>query len=81
MGPNFADSITPQGLVNGANTVFLLPNIPNPSLSLQLKAGGVTQSQVAEPPLLQPDYVLSGNKITFTVAPIAGTMLLAWYRF
>lgn len=80
MPPNFADSIVPQGLVNGTNTVFILPNIPNPSLSLQLKAGGVTQSQIPQGSLL-PDFQLNGAQITFTVAPQRGTILLAWYRF
>ena len=80
VGLNFADSIVPQGPVDGTNTVFYLPDAPSPGFSLRLDGGGVTQSQVPQG-TLEPDYTLSGNKITFAVAPATGTMLVAWYRF
>ena len=79
-GLNFADSIVPQGLINGINRIFYLPQVPNPPLSLELQLSGIEQSQVVESPLA-PDFQLVANRITFTVPPMVGDTLLAWYRF
>jgi hypothetical protein len=74
-GGVFADDETPSGLVNSSNTVFTLANTPSPGASLQLFENGLLQNPSGN------DYSLSGNTITFTIAPSTGSALLAWYRF
>lgn len=72
--PNFADYITPAGLVNGSNTVFTLPQAPNPALSLKLYTGYQLMKQGL-------DYTLAGSTITYTTAPPTSTVHLAFYRY
>lgn len=67
----FSDGETPAGLVNGVNTVFTLQFAPNPVASLQVFVSGA----------LVTAYTLSGKTITFTVAPIVGSTIRAWYRY
>lgn len=74
-GPNFADAETPSGTVDGFNKVFTLAHSPSPAGSLELFNNGVLQHAGGA------DYTLSGNTITFVLAPVLGATLLAWYRF
>lgn len=73
-GPSFADAITPPETVDGINTVFTLPQSPSPAASLELFDNGILQYPVLA-------YALSGNTVTFVVAPLAGHVLIAWYRY
>lgn len=61
---------TPSGLVNGANVTYTLSNIPT-STTLRLYAG---QRQT-----INQDFTLSGLTITFLIAPMPGTNLVADY--
>jgi hypothetical protein len=74
-GPNFADEEVPTGAINGSNVTFTLAFTPSPAASLILVLNGVIQHQGAG-----KDYTISGNTITFAVAPTTGDILLAWYR-
>lgn len=71
---NFADNETPSGTINGSNKIFTLANAPNPAACLELLANGVRQ-------LLNTDFTLAANTITFTTAPATGDLLRAYYRF
>lgn len=67
------DDETPTGTINGTNKAFTLASTPNPTASLKVYRGGARQ-RVTE------DYTLSGDTITFTVAPVTGEILLCDYR-
>jgi hypothetical protein len=71
----FVDMETPQGAVNGVNTVFLLSQAPAPASSLHLYRNGILQKPSV-------DYVLSGNTVTFlsVATPQPGDELAASYR-
>ena len=74
--PLFIDDQTPQGTVDGANTIFSLSSPPLPLLSLRLYKNGDLLQQ-------NTDYTLSGTTITFAstrVTPQPGDALLAFYR-
>jgi hypothetical protein len=73
--PNYADYVTPTGLVNGSNTVFTLPQAPSPAASLRLYRGW----QVLKPGGV--DFTLSGATITYTIAPAPTATHLAFYRY
>lgn len=68
----YVDDETPQGVIDGNNTVFTLRKSPATG-SLKLYRGGARQ-RVTE------DYTLSGYTITFVIAPEVGEILLADYR-
>ena len=70
----FAENETPAGLINGANTVFTLAHTPNAG-SLQLFLDGIYQTPDGE------DYDLVTNTITFINAPLAGSILRAFYKY
>jgi hypothetical protein len=70
---NFADDIVPAGAIDGVNTVYTLPNAPNPPTSLKLFNGERLSPGV--------DFTLVGNTITFVLAPSPGANLIADYRF
>jgi hypothetical protein len=74
--PNFADSETPSGSVNGSNTSFTLLYAPSPAASLQLFRNGVLMTQAA-------DYTVSANTVTFNSisVPQPGDVLTAYYRY
>ena len=72
---NFADNETPSGTINGINTVFTLAHTPSPAGSLELFYRGLNQVSGGV------DFTLVAATITFTVAPIAGSTILGWYRF
>ena len=73
--PGFVDSDSPAGVVDGANTAFVLSAVPNPAASLMVYRNGMLQ---------QPgqDFTLSGNQIQFVTAaaPQPGDTLVARYR-
>jgi len=66
------DGETPGGLINGVNTAFTLANTPNPSTSVHVYMSGLRVSPSA--------YTVSGNTVTFSVAPAIGSTLLIDYR-
>ncbi len=57
--------------MNGLNTSFTLNNVPNPG-SLQLFLNGLEQTEW---------YTLSGDTITFKVAPKATDQISAKYTY
>jgi hypothetical protein len=63
---------TPTGAMDGSNTTFTLSFTPNPPESLWLELNGIFQ----DPGI---DFTLSGNTITFTVAPKADDWMVARY--
>ena len=73
--PGFSDNETPAGLVDGANSVFLLASVPNPASSLSLYRNGVLQKAGL-------DFTLNANSIQFLSAslPQPGDTLVAAYR-
>ena len=72
----FVDAEVPGGLVNGANTTFVLSAAPNPVASLILVRNGVVLRR-------NIDYGLSGSTVTFLAGAIPqdGDLLQAWYRY
>ena len=62
----------PAGTLNGSNMNFTLSFTPNPTASLTLWKNGVEQDPTRW-------YTLSGNTITFTVAPLATDKHVAQY--
>jgi len=71
---NYADNETPSGTIDGSNKTFTLANSPSPADSLMLFVNGVFQTS-------GEDYSLSGDTITFTVAPPSGSIIRAFYRY
>lgn len=71
----FIDDETPTGAINGTNTVFTISKAPEAG-SLKVYRGGQRQR-------VSQDYTLSeGNKkITFTVAPVVGEVILCDFRY
>jgi hypothetical protein len=71
----FVDGETPQGAINGSNTLFLLSAAPQPAGSLALFRNGMLLRQGV-------DYTVSGNTVVVTSAatPAMGDSLVAWYR-
>jgi hypothetical protein len=65
--------ITPDGVIDGVNTVFTLPTYPNPLESTLLFLNGLLQR-------FGSDFTLVDNTITYTVPPTAGDWHLAYYR-
>ena len=64
---------TPSGATNGTNNIFTLANVPNPATSLVLTVNAVTQ-------VLNVDYTLNGQTITFMVVPPNAATILASYQ-
>jgi len=73
--PNFGDSETPAGAIDGTNAVFILPSTPSPAASLALFRNGLLQ-------IAGNDYTLNGITITFHSwsIPQTGDVLDAFYR-
>lgn len=61
------------GTINGSNTIFTLPSSP-PAGGLLLLENGLMQTSGAG-----NDYTITGNTITFAIAPAIGAALLAFY--
>ena len=74
--PQFVDSETPAGAVDGANLVFSLGSVPSPAGSLRLHRNGLLLAAGL-------DYQLTGHTVTFIsiAAPQPGDVLLASYRY
>lgn len=73
MNIHIIDDETPSGTINGVNKVFTLAHSPDPVGSVKVFLNGARQ-RVTE------DYTISGNTITFTTAPLTGSILLVDYR-
>jgi hypothetical protein len=71
--PNFSDAEVPTGTINGSNTAFTFLHTPV-GTSMELVRNGVVQQAGV-------DYTLAGAVATFTVAPVTGDTLQAWYRY
>lgn len=71
-GASFIDNEIPSGTVDGVNTVFTLANIPTTG-SQHIYVNGLRQTPTV-------DYTISADTITFTVAPVISSNLLADYR-
>jgi hypothetical protein len=77
---NFSDQEIPAGALDGVNKLFTLANAPTPpgSLAGMIRQGG----KGAFLPLNQPiDFTVSGNAVTFTSAPAAGSNIAFSYRY
>lgn len=73
---NFADDITPTGVIDGTNATFTLPSAPNPAGSLKLYLNSLYMTEGAG-----LDYTLSGTTITYTIPPPVDSVHSAFYRF
>lgn len=71
---NYADAIVPNGTLDGINTIFTLPNIPNPSNDLQLFYNGEMCKNGI-------DYNINNNIITYTFSPMSNSINLAYYIY
>lgn len=73
--PNFVDSESLTGIVDGANTSFAVSTPPDPASSLAVYRNGMLQKS-------GQDYNLTGNTVQFLAAatPQPGDTLLATYR-
>ena len=73
--PGFMDGDSLTGIVDGANTNFVLSAVPDPASSLALYRNGVLLKSAQ-------DYTANGNAIQFVAAatPQPGDTLLASYR-
>ena len=74
-GFNIVDDEVPTGTIDDLNQTFTLANAPNPTGSLKLFLNGARQRAGGE------DFSLSGRTITFTQAPLEGSVILADYRW
>jgi len=74
-GVGFVDGQTPAGAADGVNTVFTLPQTPNPMSSLAIYRNGIRMK-------LNLDYTVAGSTITFgpAYAPQSGDILQCSYR-
>lgn len=70
---SFASNETPVGTVNGTNTTFTLNATPV-SDTLALYRDGQLLKGAGN------DYTLTGNSISFTTAPVTGSVLTAFYQ-
>jgi hypothetical protein len=75
VGPGFVDAETPQGEINGYNTVFTLTQAPSPPSSLTLFRNGILQREGL-------DYIVTENVIEFAPAsaPQPDDVLVCSYR-
>jgi hypothetical protein len=64
--------VTPTGTINGSNTSFSLPDVPDTSQCLAVFLDGLEQYQTS-------DYSLTSSTITFVVAPAIGQVMRANY--
>ncbi|MBK9170211.1 MAG: hypothetical protein IPM24_22505 [Bryobacterales bacterium] len=73
--PNFADGVSPVGVIDGVNAEFTLPQAPNPASSLMVHRNGVLK-------LALTDYTINGSTIEFQPGsvPQPGDVLRVSYR-
>jgi hypothetical protein len=71
----FVDGESPNGIIDGVNTAFVLSATPTPANSLSLYRNGVLLTQGV-------DYAISGKNLVLTSGnvPVPGDRLQAWYR-
>lgn len=69
----FVDGEEPSGLVNDVNVTFTIANTPEAG-SVKIYWNGIRIKEVE-------DYTISGDTITFLVAPSTGDIILCDYRF
>ena len=62
------------GAIDGANTVFVLSNVPVNSMGVEVFLDGKFMRQGAG-----NDYTIAGNTITFAVAPMPGQTIDVFY--
>jgi hypothetical protein len=62
----------PSGLVNGVNVTFTLAHTPTYEANVVIQLDGGTQYNGV-------DYTVSGDTITFSVAPATGSTIFAYY--
>jgi len=72
-GSTNAFAETPSGLVNSVNLIYTLANTPADTDGVLVLLNGVTQYNGV-------DYSVSGSTITFTVAPVTGSSIFAYYN-
>ena len=70
--PQFIDSETPVGTVNGTNKDFTINNFPSPATSLKIFVNGQRMT-------LTEDYTLDGKTISFVTAPPTTSILTIDY--
>ncbi len=63
----------PSGAIDGSNTDFTLANNPAPG-TVEVYLNGILQA-----PGTGKDYTISGNTISFTIAPEPGDVILCSY--
>lgn len=71
---SFVYNETPTGTVNSSNYVFTLTNTPISNTLLLFRDGILMRGGAGN------DYTLTGNSISFAVAPETGSVLLASYQ-
>jgi len=76
VGTNLAMNVTPAGLIDGANTAFVLPSSPSPASSLMLFKNGQLMSSGSS-----ADYILSCANIDFSFAPEQDDVIFAMYSY
>lgn len=76
----FADQIVPTGAINSANTIYTLPQTPNPLSSAVCELNGLAGRQGAS-----ADYVVTvvaaSPRVTYNTAPLTGDTLVCSYRY
>lgn len=69
----FVEGVVPTGIIDGGNTLFTLPDTPNPAASLDFYQNGQYLTSGV-------DYTLVGSAVTLIGAPEVGDVLIASYR-
>ena len=64
----------PAGSINGSNKTFLISHLADPEASLEIFLNGVFQ-------VLDIDYTISGDTLTFITAPFKKSILKVNYRY
>ena len=64
---------SPTGVIDGSNTVFVLAAEPN------MNKESVFLNGLLQEPGIGNDYTISGDTITFAVAPVAGDRIRVSY--
>lgn len=73
LGTGIWNEGTPTGVIDGVNVTFTLPGAPDSGTLLLVLDGNVMNKGAGN------DYTLSGNAITFLVAPAIGSKLVYFY--
>lgn len=73
-GSNTEIQEVPSGLINGANTAYVLSQTPVSDASVKLYLDGIFQRQGT-------DYTISSTNITMATAPAIGQTIDAFYSY